>query len=88
MRSEADIIFVEATISRRLTFDLERLEQDPVWVQVLQQSQTEPETVSLEECMSRYLRYYIQRDRFPHQTPTTNGPGDIGEVNLEIKWPQ
>lgn len=88
MRSEEDIITVQATISRRLTFDLERLERDSVWIQLIQQSQTEPEPASLEECMSRYVRHYIVRDQFPHQTPTTNGPGDIGEVNLEIKWPQ
>ncbi|MGD0904933.1 MAG: hypothetical protein ABR924_18575 [Terracidiphilus sp.] len=88
MRSAADIITVQATVTRRLSIDLERLEKDPVWNQILEQGQTEPTPVSLEEAMKRYLQYYIVRDQFPHQTPCTNGPGDIDFYLLEVKWPQ
>ena len=92
MRSEADIIHVEVAIARRLSFDLERMEQDPVWNQIVAQNQAVAdaagEPLVIEQVMARYLQHYIVRDQFPHQTPTTNGPGDIGEIKLDVRWPQ
>jgi hypothetical protein len=88
MRSEADIIHVQATITRRLTLDLERLERDPVWLSISEQYPIVPGTEVADAMVSAYINHYILRDQFPHQTPSTNGPGDIDEIKLEIKWPK
>lgn len=88
MRSVADIIVVETRVTRRLSLDLERLEKDPVWIQIVSQAETEQDLVSETDLVKRYLTYYIVRDQFPHQTPTTNGPGDIDQIQLEVTWHQ
>jgi hypothetical protein len=88
MRSADDLITVKATITRRLTLDRERLESDPVWSQVSQQLGYVTGDPLTEELVSTYLNHYIVRDQFPHQTPTTNGPGDIDAVQLEVTWPE
>lgn len=87
MRSAQDIISVQATITRRLTLDLERIESDPVFSQVAQQLGYAAGDPLTEELVGAYLQHYIVRDQFPHQTPTTNGPGDIDAIQLEVTWP-
>jgi hypothetical protein len=84
MRSEADLINIQATVKRRLTLDLERLEKDPVFVQITEQLNAAPGEPSLEDAVRLYLNHYIVRDQFPHLMPATNGPGDIDEVLLEV----
>jgi hypothetical protein len=88
MRSEADIIQVTALTLRRLTFDLERLEQDPVWKQIRASQSILEEVPSIEETLRAFIQYHVVRDQFPHLTPGTNGPGDIDHIQLEIQCPQ
>lgn len=87
MRSENDMIAVKATITRRLTLDLERLERDPVWIQISGQYSIAPGDAIDDRAVQAYINHYIVRDQFPHQMPATNGPGDIDGIQLEVKWP-
>lgn len=89
MRSEADLIPVQATIRRRLSLDLERMEADPVWIQISEQLGVAPGAEGFEVAVRKYINHYVVRDQFPHLMPSTNGPGDIDEIqiHLEVTWP-
>lgn len=87
MRSEVDIISVQAMTVRRLTLDLERMERDPVWIQISESLGAAPGTIIFEQAVRSYLHHYILRDQFPHNMPSTNGPGDIDQIQLEVKCP-
>lgn len=87
MRSASDIISVQAMTVRRLTLDLERMEKDPVWIQISETLGAVQGTVAFEEAVLGYIRHYIVRDQFPHHMPATNGPGDIDQIKLEVQCP-
>jgi hypothetical protein len=83
MRSNEDLIPLTVLVVRRLSLDRERMELDPVWRQISEQvglDTPEKQRVAVQQ----YVRHYTINDQFPHQMPATNGPGDIGRVDIEI----
>lgn len=78
MRTENDIIDLHITLHSRVSIDLERLEEDPIW-QTYHQG-PEPMQVRLH----RYLQDLLMADPVLEKACFTNGPASpmYAEVNM------
>lgn len=81
MQSLEDLIKVVVTSTRNVELDLERMNQDPVWRTIVDSNPT----FGADLLIQMYVGHYLQYDKFPHQMPSTNGPGDIESVSIEVK---
>lgn len=76
-RSFDDIFTVNLKLDATISVDLERIEEDPVWINFLS-------LYSSPEAFIMYLSYYIVRDKFLSEAPFTNGPGGFNLIDVEI----
>ena len=82
MRTDNDLITVKVYTERVLSFDRERLEIDAVWNHIL-----ELHGGDVGPAIAEYVQLYSTNDKFPYQTPGTNGPGESQITGLEMIWP-
>ena len=68
-RGPEDLFEIALDIEARVSLDMERIESDPVYRQCIT---IEPDPAT---ALQAYIEYYVARDRFLRDMPSTNGPG-------------
>ena len=94
VRTQEDLIEVDVMTIRRLTIDMEQLESNPRFRNILETTvaklsrDVEMDTsdmIALRNLAIReYIQSYVSSDDFPHGTPATTGPGSITHVQVEV----
>ena len=84
MRDEQDIIQVTLTVVGNIELDLERIEADPNWRQVLSAGWDLDTPEGRLGALQDYLGHYITRELFLREMPSTNVPGSIRLIELEV----
>lgn len=70
-RSPEDLLEVRLGLMARVSLDMERIEEDPIYRQCLMVAADET------SALQAYLEHYITRERFLRDMPSTNGPGQL-----------
>lgn len=83
MRTESDIVSVSFQISGLVQLDWERVEEDPVWNQVVAGRPLDtPE--EREFLLREYLNRYLSNEVLLMNTPSTNGPASLVGNTINI----
>jgi hypothetical protein len=82
MQLPEDLITIIVKSTRKVVLDLERMNQDPVWQTIVDSN---PQYNDPEILVQLYVAHYLWSDQFPHLMPSTNGPGDLDDVSIEVK---
>ena len=83
MRTEDDIVLIKMNLYATAIIDLERVEQDPVWLAI---SSKYDFTISseLKQAIQEYVSAYISREFILTECPSTNGPGEPRVITMEV----
>jgi hypothetical protein len=87
MRTEEDIIRVRVGLSGILELDLERIELDPNWRQIAMTYDLNDSQERAKALMA-YVSHYVVRERFLREMPSTNGPGELNLLQMEVVYGQ
>ena len=75
-RSPEDLLEVRLGLMARVSLDMERIEEDPIYRQCLMVASDEA------SALQAYLEHYITRERFLRDMPSTNGPGQLATSDV------
>lgn len=84
MRSEEDIVEVRIEMSSLLSLDWERIENDPIWIQIGNDCNLS-DPAQRHQALLRYIGAYIGLEKFFRDCPSTNGPASVWAHNMEIQ---
>ena len=86
MRNQDDILIVRFDVSGSVSLDMERVEQDPVWMDIARQADitTEP---SRTNALLAYVNIYLSRSTLLEDMPSTNGPADLFGARVSVVQP-
>lgn len=94
MRNQDDLIEIDVMTIRRLTIDMEQLELNPRFRNILETTAAKwfgdvemdvSDIKALHDLAIReYIQSYVSSNDFPHKTPGTTGPGSITQIQVEV----
>ena len=85
MRSEDDIVQVKMTLAASISLDMQRIEEDdPVAWEQASSGMNLNDTEEKKQALFRYLGLYIARELLLTKCPSTNGPGEIWPMDMEV----
>lgn len=89
MRDKTDLIHCSFAIAGLVEMDLERLEEDPAWLNLVERDLAAGgvENLSLDRrkvLLKRYVNSYLMQERVLATMPATNGPADLTGIGVEV----
>lgn len=83
MRDDTDITLVRIVLSGTISLDWERIEADPAWVFVTAgMDLSDPE--DRKQALFKYIGAYLSRQLLLTDCPSTNGPGQVWPIEMEV----
>jgi hypothetical protein len=83
MRTLDDLVQIRFQLHSTISLDWERIELDPDWIMISSEFDLSDQE-QLEQALFRYIASYISRQQILTHMPSTNGPGDLYVLNMEI----
>ena len=76
MRNLEDIKLVKFHLQGAVSLDIERIVEDPVFIQVTGNT--------LEDKLNNYIKHYLTNETLLSNVPSSNGPADIHVIETEV----
>ena len=83
MRGKDDIKLIRFEAGGTISLDLERIEEDPLWGQILQRQDISTDQ-GLNAALCRYFVQYLSNESILAEMPSTNGPATLTGLNAEV----
>jgi hypothetical protein len=85
MRTDQDIVQVRMSLVASISLDLQRIEEDDpvVWQQASEGIDLE-DPVQKRQAIFKYLGMYLSRELLLTECPSTNGPGEVWPIEMEV----
>lgn len=85
MRTDDDIVQVKMTLAASVSIDLERVEEgDPMAWQQASLGLDLSDPIQKQQAIFKYLGMYLSRELLLTQCPSTNGPGELWPIEMEV----
>lgn len=84
MRTEQDLVKVKWVASGVVELDLERVEQDPVWINELSVRYDIADPVQRDQALTIYVARYMGQEFIFKETPSTFGPSEVFPTFVEV----